>query len=165
VTFYQVAVTRRTRGWLQAESFAAPSRAGDDARLINLIRASKGFDRIERARIFLDLFPRSLLNPEVLFICGEAAEESAASLSRAASNRLDEDNLPADAAPLRSYYLNFNGLDRFRRQGVAFTFDPAAKQFRYDGAAWREILQRYPRSREAAEARRRLDALRQTAQR
>jgi hypothetical protein len=165
VTFYQVVVTRRTRGWLQAESFAAPSRAGDDARLANLIRASKGFDRIERGRIFLDLFPRSPLRPEVLSIDGDAAEESAVALTRAASNRLDEDKLPADAAPLRSYYLNFNGLDRFRRQGVAFTFDPLAKQFRYDGAAWREILQRYPRSREAAEARRRLDALRQTAAR
>lgn len=165
VVFYQVAVTRRTRGWLQSESFAAPARAGDDARLLNLIKASKGFDRVERARLFLDLFPRSPLRAEALLLYGDAAEESAAALSHAASNRLEEDRLPSDAAPLRSYYLNFNGLDRFRKQGVGFGFDQTAKQFHYDGAAWREILQRYPRSREAMEARKRLDALRQSAAR
>jgi hypothetical protein len=165
VAFYQVVITRRTRGWLQSESFAAPSRAGDDARLLNLTKASRGFDRVERAHLFIDLFPRSPVRPEVLLLYGEAAEESAAALSRTASNKLDEDRLPADAAPLRSYYLNFNGLDRFSRQGVGFTFDAASKQFHYDGAAWREILRRYPQSREASEARRRLNALRQTAAR
>ncbi|MCA1815213.1 MAG: hypothetical protein LC746_02175 [Acidobacteria bacterium] len=159
VVFYQVAVTRRTRGWLQSECFVAPARAGDDARLLSLITSSKGFDRVERARVFLDLFPRSGLRPQVLLLYGEAAEESASQLSRAASNRLAEDRLPADAAPLRSYYLNFNGLDRFRRQGVAFTFDESARRFHYDGAAWREIVRRHPHSPEAAEARRRLDAL------
>ncbi|MDT7603320.1 MAG: hypothetical protein QOF61_1317 [Acidobacteriota bacterium] len=159
VTFYQVNVTRRTRGWLQAESFAAPSRAGDDARLLSLIRASKGFDRVDRARLFLDLFPRSPLRPEALLLYGDAAEEAATALSRTASNRLDEDRLPADPAPLRSYYLNFNGLDRFNRVGVRFAFDNATKRFHYDGAAWREVLSRYPRSREAVEARKRLESL------
>jgi hypothetical protein len=133
--------------------------------LLNLIKASRGFDRVERARLFLDLFPRSPLRSEVLLLFGEAAEESAAALSRTASNRLEEDRLPPDAAPLRSYYLNFNGLDRFSRQGVGFSFDAASRQFHYDGAAWREILRRYPQSREASEARRRLDVLRQTAAR
>ncbi|MDT7541155.1 MAG: hypothetical protein QOE33_1059 [Acidobacteriota bacterium] len=165
VAFYQVVVTRRTRGWLQSESFAAPSRAGDDARLLNLIRSSRGFDRVERARLCLDLFPRSSLRSEVLLLYGEAAEESAVMLSRAASNRLEEDRLPTDAAPLRSYYLNFNGLDRFRKQGVEFTFDAAMKQFHYDGASWREILRRYPQSREASQARKYLDALRQATAR
>jgi hypothetical protein len=159
VTFYQVNVTRRTRGWLQSESFAAPSRAGDDARLLSLVKASRGFDRVERARIFLDLFPRSPLRPAVLLLYGDAAEEAAAALSRAASNRFADERLPADGAPAHSYYLNFNGLDRFRRQGIAYAFDGAAKQFHYDGAAWREILSRYPRSPEAQAARQRLDAL------
>lgn len=165
VVFYQVVVTRRTRGWLQSESFAAPSRAGDDARLLNLVKSSRGFDRVERARLFLDLFPRSPLRPAALLLYGQGAEEDAAALSRSASRRLEEDRLPADAAPLGSYYMNFNGLDRFRRQGVAYTFDAASRQFRYDGAAWREIVRRFPRAREAEEARRRLDALRQTAAR
>ena len=159
VTFYQVNVTRRTHGWLQAESFASSSRAGDDRRLLDLITASKGFDRVERARIFLELFPRSPHRPTALLLYGEAAEDSAATLSRTASNRLAEDKLPADSAPPHSYYLNFNGLDRFRRQGIAYIFDAASKQFHYDGAAWRELARRYPQSREAAEARKHLQTL------
>lgn len=163
VTFYKVAVTRRTRGWLQAESFAAPSRAGDDARLLALIKSSRSFDRVERARLFLDLFPRSPLRPAALLLYGEAAEDAAAALSRAASNRFGDDKLPEGGAPPHSYYLNFNGLDRFRKNGIAFTFDAAEKRFHYGGAAWREILRRYPHSPEAAEARKRLDARGQTA--
>ncbi|MFL6230053.1 MAG: hypothetical protein ACJ741_14875 [Pyrinomonadaceae bacterium] len=159
VTFYQVNVTRRTRGWLQSESFVTPVRAGDDVRLLALVKASRGFDRVERARIFLDLFPRSPLRPAALLFYGDAAEEAAATLSRAASNRFADDRLPADGAPARSYYLNFNGLDRFRRQGVTYVFDAAAKQFHYDGEAWHEILRRYPRSAEAAPARARLEAV------
>ena len=38
-------------------------------------------------------------------------------------------------------------------------FDRASKQFHYDGAAWREIIRRYPNSPEAAEARKRLEGL------
>jgi hypothetical protein len=49
-----------------------------------------------------------------------------------------------------------HGLDRYRRQGIVFDFDAAARRFRYDGAAFREILRRYPRSPEASEARARL---------
>jgi hypothetical protein len=159
VAFYEVAVTRRTRGWLQSESFAAPSRAGDDARLVRLIKASRGFARVERARVFLDLFPRSALRAEVLLLYGDAAEEAAATLTRAASSRLAEDLLPEGGAPLHSYYLNFNGLDRYRRNGIAFVFDRAKKQLHYDGESWRELVRRFPRSPEAAEARRRIESL------
>src|ERR687883_55572 len=49
VTFYRVAVTRRTRGWLQSEAVVSPSRAGDDDRLLRLVRGSEGFDRVGRA--------------------------------------------------------------------------------------------------------------------
>ena len=52
-----------------------------------------------------------------------------------------------------------NGLDRYNRQSVTFTFDRATKQFHYDGAAWREILRKYPDSPEAAEAKQRLATL------
>jgi hypothetical protein len=159
VAFYQVAVTRRTRGWLQSESFAAPARAGDDARLVSLIKASRGFERVGRCRVFLDLFPRSPLRPEVLLLYGEAAEEAAATLTRAASSRLAEDRLPEGGAPFHSYYLNFNGLDRYRRNGIAFVFDRAKKQFHYDGESWRELVRRFPRSPAAALARRRIESL------
>jgi len=48
-------------------------------------------------------------------------------------------------------------LDRYNRQGVLFTFDRDVKRFHYDGAAWREIVQRYPNSAEADEARKKLE--------
>jgi hypothetical protein len=157
LTFYRVFVTRRTGGWLQADAVVSPARSGDDARLLRLVRGSGDFDRVERARIFLETFPRSPLRPAVLLLLGGAAEEAAARLTRDAARRLDAAEMEAGGAPLKSYYLNFNGLDRYRRQGVSFTFDAPAKQFRYDGAAWREILRRHPRSPEAEEARKRLD--------
>lgn len=165
VNFYRVAVTRRTRGWLQVESVVAPARAREDERLLHLIQGSEDFDRIARARIFLDEFPRSPLRPAVLLLYGAEAEEAAARLSRDAGRRLKETELRAGGAPLHSYFLNFNELDRYRRQGVAFTFDATTKQFHYDGASWREILRRYPRSREATEAREHLSALTPAASR
>jgi len=159
LNFYRVAVTRRTRGWLPAEALASPARAGDDEKLLSLIRGSEEFDRIARARIFLDHFPRSPLRPAVLLLFGDEAAEAAAKLSRDAVRRLDEREMAAGGAPLESYFLNFNELDRYNRQGVTFVFERAAKRFRYDGESWREILRRYPRSPEAAGARQRLDAL------
>ena len=157
VTFLRVLVTRRTAGWVQAEAVVRPSRAGDDARLLRLIQGSAEFDRLARARIFLDSVPRSALRPSVLRLLGEAAEEAAERLSREALRRLDPREMEAGGAPAVSYFLNYNGLDRYRRQGVVFDFDAAAKRFRYDGAAWREILRRHPRSPEAARARERLE--------
>ena len=159
VTFLRVAVTRRTRGWVQSDAVVSPAIAGDDRRLYRLISGSEGFDRIERASIFLEMFPRSRLRPAVLMVLGEAADAEGASLSRAAERRLDKREMESSGAPLHSYYLNFSSLDRYRRQGVGFTFDAVSKRYRYDGVAWREILRRYPHSPEAAEARRRLSSL------
>lgn len=159
VMFYRVAVTRRTRGWVQAESLVSPARAGDDAKLLRLVRDSEGFDRVVRARIFLDVFPKSPLRPTVLLLLGEAAEEAAGELSREAARRLDEREMTAGGAPVHSYFMNYNGLDRYNKQGVIFTYDPASRAFRYDGASWREIIRRYPQSPEATEARKRLKSL------
>jgi hypothetical protein len=157
--FYRVMVNGRTGGWLQSEAVSSNARAGDDERLLRLIRGSGDFDRIARARIFLDLFNKSPLRPAVLMLYGAAAEEAAQNLSREAARRLDEREMAAGGAPLYSYFLNYNGLDRYRRQGLSFIFDERAKKFHYDGASWREILRRYPRSPEASEARRRLNDL------
>ena len=159
VTFYRVAVTRRTRGWLQAEAVVVPNRAGDDERLLRLIRGSEDFDRIARARIFLDTFPRSPLRPSVLMLYGEAAEEAASKLSREAARRLAEREMTANGAPVVSYFMNYNGLDRYNRQGIIFVFDQREKRFRYDGWAWREVLRRHPRSLEAEAARKQLESL------
>jgi hypothetical protein len=159
ISFYRVAVTRRTRGWLQSEAVILPNRAGEDERLLRLILASEDFDRIARARIFLDMFQRSPLMPKILMLYGEAAEEAAAKLSREAARRLEEREMAANAAPRFSYFMNYSGLDRYRKQEIVFTFDAATGQYHYDGAAWLEIVRRYPQSSEAIEARRRLASL------
>jgi hypothetical protein len=156
LTFYRVAVTSRTVGWIQADAVVRPSRAGDDARLLRLVRASEEFDRLARARIFLDAFPRSPLRPAVLLVFGDAAEEAAAKLSREARRRLDAREMEAGGAPVASYFLNFSALDRYNRSGVKFVFNPSKRELHYDGAAWRELVRRYPQSAEAAEARKRL---------
>ena len=156
--FFQVAVTRRTLGWIQAEALMAPWRAEDDDRSLRLMRTSEDFDRIARGRLFLDAFPRSPLRPQALLLFAEAAEQAADKLSREAERRLDQNEMAAGGAPEFSYFLNYNGLDRYNRQAIRFTFDRSTKRFHYDGAAWRELLRRYPRSPEAAEARKWLAA-------
>ncbi|HEU5235707.1 MAG TPA: hypothetical protein VFU37_01120 [Pyrinomonadaceae bacterium] len=157
--FYQVAVTRRTLGWLQSDAVVSAWRPGDDYRLLSLLESADEFDRVARAKIFLDLFPRSPLRSKVLLIYGDAAEEAAVKLSREAERRFERRELPATGAPEFSYYLNSSSLDRYNRQGVIFTFDRAAKKFHYEGWAWREIARRYPSSPEAAEAQKRLTLL------
>ena len=156
ITFVLVNVTRRTRGWIQREAVRSPSRSGDDRRLVDLIRGSQGFDRISRARIFLDHFPRSPLRPEVLLLLGDSAEEAAEKLSKSAARTI---NKTMNVAPEFTYYMNYSGLDRYNRLGVTFVFDQSTKRFHYDGAAWRELIRRYPKTPHAAEAQKRLAAL------
>jgi hypothetical protein len=154
--FYQVAINRRTMGWLQSEAVFSSWRSGDDDRLVQLLESADEFERVARAKIFLDLFPRSPLRPKVLLIFGDAAEEAAGKLSREAERRFERRELPAAGAPEFSYYLNYSSLDRYNRQKVTFTFDRSNKKFHYEGWAWREIVRRYPKSPEADEAQKRL---------
>ena len=156
ITFLLVNVSSRTHGWIQRDAVVSPSRSGDDRRLLTLIQSSNGFDRIARARIFLDHFPRSPLRPEVLLLLGDTAESVAEKLSRDAARRLKQE--PGDA-PEFTYYLNYTGLDRYNRQRVGFIFDKTTKRFHYNGAAWRELIRVYPRSSAASEARKRLNLL------
>ncbi len=153
VVFFFVNVTSRTHGWIQREAVVSPARIGDDGRLLRLIELARGFDRISRARIFLDYFPRSPLRPKVLLLLGESAEKAAEKLSKDAARRIEKGD-----APEFSYYLNYTGLDRYNRLRVNFVFDNPTKRFHYDGAAWRELLRRHPRTPEALEARKRLES-------
>ena len=153
ITFLFVNVTSRTRGWIQRESVVSPSHAGDDQRLLRLIQTAHGFDRITRARIFLDHFRRSPLCPQVLLILGDTAEDLAVKLTAQAQRKLTTDG---GEAPEFSYFLNYSGLDRYSRQGVHFVFDRSTKRFHYDGVAWRLILRHHQRSPEANDARQRL---------
>ena len=156
ISFFLVNVSSRTHGWIQREAVVSPSRSGDDQRLLTLIERSQGFDRIQRARIFLDHFPRSRLRPSVLLLLGDTAEELAAKLSRDAARRLKDD---LGDAPEFTYFLNYTGLDRYNRQGITFVFDRSTKRFHYDGSSWRELIRRYPRSLFATEAKIKLDSL------
>jgi hypothetical protein len=94
-----------------------------------------------------------------LLVLGAAAEDAARKLSNEGARRLDEDEMKANRATAFSYFMNFNGLDRYRRIGIDFVFDDVKKQYHYDGKTWRELVRRFPRSEEAVEGRMRLDSL------
>jgi len=157
--YHRVAINRRTSGWLQNEAVVAGWHPNDDERLLHLITGPDEFERAARARIFLDVFPRSPLRPTVLLLYSQAAEEAAEQLTRSAQRQFTRNEIPENGAPLFSYFLNYNGLDRYNRQGVKFVFDESTRTFHYDGAALREIVRRYPQSQEANEARKMLEKL------
>lgn len=165
ILFYQVDVSRRTRGWIQREAVISRRQPGGGERLLRLIKSSTDFALLARARIFLDIFPHSPLRPSVLLLYGNEAEQAAAKLSHEAARRLDPEEMKTSGAPMFSYFLNYTGLDRYSRQGVRFVFDREQKEFHYEGASWREIMRRYSRSPEAEEAQKRLLALQAIAER
>jgi hypothetical protein len=157
--FHRVAINRRTSGWLQNEAVVAGWHPHDDERLLHLITGPDEFERAARAKIFLDTFPHSPLRPTVLLLYSQAAEEAAEQLTRSAQRQFTRTEIPESGAPLFSYFLNYNGLDRYNRQGVKFVFDGSTKTFHYDGAALREIVRRYPQSKEADDARKMLEKI------
>lgn len=166
VTFYRVNLpAAEGGGWVQSEALIGKMRRGDDERLARLVQSSAGFDQIERATIFLENFPKSPLRPAMLLLFGDLMEETAATLSREATRRLDRREMSAAGAPLHSFYLNYVSLDRYRRLGVSFVFNPNTRTFHYDGAAWREIVAKSAKSSEAVEAQKRLDSLKEKLER
>jgi len=159
VTFYRVKALPNNFGWVQSDALFGKFRRGDDERLAKLVQSSEGFEQIERAQIFLETFPDSALRPAVLLLLGDVMEEIALKLSGDATRRLDRREMAASGAPLHSFYLNFVSLDRFRKLKVDFLFNSNARLLHYDGASWREIVGKSPKSAEAVEAQKRLDAL------
>jgi len=159
VTFYRVSALPNNFGWVQADALFGKFRRGDDERLAKLVQSSDGFEQIERAQIFLETFPNSALRPAILLLFGDLMEEIALKLSGDATRRLDRREMAASGAPLHSFYLNYVSLDRFRKLKVNFLFNSSAKLLHYDGASWREIVGKSPKSAEAVEAQKRLDAL------
>lgn len=160
VTFYRVSAPPASTGWVQADAVFGKFRAGDEERLARLVQASAGFDRVELASAFFELYPASPLRPSILLLFGDLIEETAGTLSRDAGRRLDRREMAATAAPPHSYYLNFVSLDRYRKLGVVFLFNGATRTYHYDGASWKEIVEKFPASPEAVEARKRLESLR-----
>jgi len=161
VTFYRITTPPNNYGWVQAEAVFGKFRRGDDARLARLVQSSEGFEQIERAQSFLELYSDSTIRPAILLLLGDLVEETALKLSTEATRRLDRREMSASGAPLHSFYLNYVSLDRYRRLGVNFVFNSNTKLFHYDGASWREIIKKSPKSAEAIEAQKRLDSLKE----
>lgn len=159
VKFYRVTALPGYSGWVQSEALIGKFRASDEERLARLVDAADGFDQIELAGTFFQMYPASRFRPGMLLLFGDLVENAAAKLSRDATSRLDRREMAASGAPVHSYFLNFNMLDRYRRIGVGFLFNASNRSFHYDGASWREIVRRYPKSSESVEAQKRLDAL------
>lgn len=161
VTFYRVTAAPNNYGWVQADAVFGKFRRGDDARLAQLVQSSEGFEQIERAQTFLELYNDSSLRPAILLLFGDLIEETALKLSAEATRRLDRREMAASGAPLHSFYLNYVSLDRYRRLGINFLFNSNTKLFHYDGASWREIVKKFPQAAEAVEAQKRLDSLKE----
>jgi hypothetical protein len=159
VKFYKVAAPPNNFGWVQADAVFGKFRHSDEERLIRIIQAADGFEQIELASEFLKLYPESKFRPAILLLYGDLLEEAALKLSRDANSRLTRKHMAASAAPLHSFFLNFVSLDRYRKLGVVFQFNPATRSFHYDGASWKEIWNKFASAPEAADARKRLDAL------
>jgi hypothetical protein len=161
VKFYRVTAIPAGQGWVQADAVFGKFRDGDDARLAKLIQSMSGFDQIEAATEFFHIFPTSTFRGPILLLYGDLLEDTADKLSRDATRALKRPEMAASAAPLHSYYLNYVSLDRYRRLGVTFLFNPSTKQFHYDGASWKELVQKHPATPEAAEAQKRLNSLKE----
>jgi len=159
VKFFKVTAPPRNFGWVQAEAVFGKFRAGDEDRLVRLMHATDGFEQLEIAVQFFQIYPDSKLKPAVLLLFGDKIEEAAARLSRDATSRISRQEMVASAAPMHSYFLNFNMLDRYRRLGIVFLFNPFTRLYHYNGASWKQIVEKYPGTNEAAEAQKRIDSL------
>lgn len=165
VKFYKVAAPPSNFGWVQADALFGKFREADEERLARLVQAADGFDQIELASLFFDIYPNSKFQPPLLLLYGDLLEETAVKMTRDATNRLNRREMAASAAPLHSYYLNFVSIDRYRKLGVVFLFNSSMRSFHYEGASWRNIIKRFPAAPEAAEAQKKLDSLKEKLER
>jgi len=148
-------------GWVQSDAVFGAFRPGDEERLARLVQAAEGFDQIEIANEFFKLYPNSRFRPALLLLYGDLLEEVAAKLTKDSNSRLKSREMAASAAPVHSYFLNFVSLDRYRKLGITFLFNPASRSFHYDGASWNEVANKFPTAPEAVEAHKRLDSLKE----
>jgi hypothetical protein len=163
--FYPVAISRNVRGWIIAEALARPQRGQDATRLMSLLEDTKDeFVRARLARLYADQYRGLALAPRALLALGQASEQAATKLSREAKRRVGEldETLDKNLSD-RAYMLNYVGLDRYNKLGITFEYDEARERLVYDGDAYRELLKKYPRSPEAAEANTRLTTLKQAS--
>ena len=151
--YYRVAVTRRTRGWIQAAAVAFPSQKGDDAKVVALAEATSDVERLSICKVLIDHFSSSSLRPKALLLFGEEAEEVANKVLKRAGRRMSDEDKLIEGVPKRYYYLNDVGLDRYNRLGVRFDYDEKTDEYVYAGDTYREIIRKYPKSDVSAKAR------------
>jgi len=155
--FFRVAVSRNTRGWILSDAVVRPGVVADAEKLMTLIEQTEDeFTKARLAKLCADEFRPTKFAPTALIILARAAEGSAERLSRDAKRRAS-DGEPNAGMRKRNFMLNDVGLDRYNRIGVTFDYDEAADRIVYDGAAYHELLRRYPRSAEARAAQARLN--------
>ncbi|HKQ79060.1 MAG TPA: hypothetical protein VJ810_35525 [Blastocatellia bacterium] len=161
--FFRVAISRNTRGWVLADAVIRPGVAADAERLMRLLVETRDeFTKARLAKLYADEFRSTKLAPKALMILAESAEGAAVRLSRDARRRVGDDDPdagPNEGLTKRDFMLNYVGLDRYNRIGVMFDYDAASDRIVYDGAAYRELARRYPRSLEAKVAHERLGRL------
>jgi hypothetical protein len=165
VRFYRISAPPSSTGWVQADAVFLRSNSSDEERFAQLVTAAEGFSQIDLAIHFLNFYTTSEHRPSILLLLGDLLEDTATRLTREANNRLNRREMAATAAPLHSYYLNYVALDRYRRIGIRFLFNPATRSYHYDGAAWMELTREHAGTKEAAEATARLEELSQKMQR
>jgi hypothetical protein len=153
--FLHVAVSRNTQGWVLADAVIRPGAAADAERLMRLVGETKDdFTKARLAKLCAEEFRATKFAPKALAVLGEAAEAAAERLSRDARRRVGAGEAevgPNARLSKRDFLLNYVGLDRYNRIGVTFDYDAASDRIVYDGAAYRELARRYPRSAEAKE--------------
>ncbi|KAF0207367.1 MAG: hypothetical protein FD167_5490 [bacterium] len=157
IKYYFVAVTRRTRGYIDASALVSPSQASDDVRLMRLVENAEGVDKIILAQALVKNFPQSRFCPDAFLAEGRVAEQIATELSRRTTRHSPRQLDPE--IDLERYLLNYSGLDKYNRLGINFQIDPIEKIYRYDGAAYKKILTRYPKSQAALIASEKLQTL------
>jgi uncharacterized protein YgiM (DUF1202 family) len=147
--YFQIAVSRNRRGWILGEALARTGQRTDAERMLTLLEETDDdFARARLARLCADEFRLASVAPRALLSMAKAAESAADRLTRDAKRRLASLE-PAQGLGKRDYFLNHAGLDRYNRIGVLFEYDEAQDRVVYDGAAYRELLRRYPKSDEA----------------
>lgn len=143
--YYWVAVTRRTRGWIDARALVRSGTRGDDGRLWKLILAeSNHFEQLRLCQIFFNLFKQSKFTPQVLWQLAETAQVEAETLNSRIQRRAKE-AATSENADLATYVENDVGLDRYNRLGIIFLFHPEKQELVYDGWALRQLQKRFPK--------------------
>ncbi len=88
ITYFKVESLPEITGWIQSEAVLGKFRSGDEERFARLIYAAKGFEQIELAAMFFDLYDASKYRVQLLLLYGDLIETAAAKLSRDASRRI-----------------------------------------------------------------------------